>query len=232
MNQSQLKAIEFSDDVLSFILEYDGVNYKVWNSTDGYMLKVRKEIRDHYIPLQKNFCSYCRQEYATTHGLVWTIEHVLSKSQYKHFLFEPLNLAMACRDCNGSKDAKESIADNDVEFIGDYPDDSSVFNVIHPHFDKYSLHMGLYKQGKRYIYKPLSLKGEKTIEMCNLMRFSRYETYAIDIDDVIFSIVDKLLIFDDSEPDVKLTEVQRERILKGLKQNHDFSIPLNRDFTI
>ncbi|HEB4940941.1 TPA: hypothetical protein R0J09_001532 [Klebsiella quasipneumoniae] len=230
MKKNQLKAIEFSDDVLLFISKYDGVNYGIWNSTEGSIVKVRGEIRKHYIPLQKNFCSYCRQEYTTTDGLVWTVEHILSKSKYPRFLFEPLNLAMACRDCNRSKDAKENIANDAVEFGDLYPQESSVFNIIHPHFDKYSLHIELRKQGRRYIYNPLDEKGEKTFEVCNLIRFTRYETYAIEIDEIILTIVDTLLDSDDSDSDVKLTEAQRERVLRNLKESDKLSMLLNRDF--
>lgn len=236
MKNYQLEGVVFSDASLSYISNYDGVSYKIWNNQkDKSILKIRKEIRDHYLPLQKHCCAYCRQESLTADGYVWTVEHILSKSKHPNFLFEPLNLALACRDCNRKKSAKEDLINGMLNSCKEYPKSSEDFNIIHPHFDKYSLYIELILQGGRYIYNPLHAKGVKTIEVCDLTRYAFIEVTAIKHDDFNDHYKNFLLESDDDDDDDESEEEKeayKAKILRKMERNRNRAIVINRDFRI
>lgn len=234
MSKPQLEVIKFSDASSSFISEYDGVSYKIWNEDDKRILKIRKEIRDYYIPRQKYLCAYCRQDLLTTDGNVWTVEHILSKSKHPKFLFEPLNLALVCRDCNRKKSAKEDLINITLSSCEEYPQKSDSFNIIHPHFDKYSLYIEIILQGGRYIYNPLHPKGRKTIDVCDLTRYAVIEVTAIKCDDLNDHYKKLLLETDDDDDDYVLSDdaklALKARIERIFERERERGMVFNRDF--
>ena len=134
-----------------------------WNRDEAK--PVRKEIKDHYIAEQRQKCCYCNLHIPTNHTLVWDAEHVISRTRAPRFLFEPRNLAIACKDCNGAK-SDEEVRENSKRVS--FPDQSTDYKIIHPHFDLYDEHLRWFGS----VCKPLTEKGKYTIVVCNLLRFS------------------------------------------------------------
>lgn len=152
---------------------YDGKDYKIWESKDPAMQETKKLIKDHYIKEQMYTCAYCRQEKKEDHGLTWDVEHILPASLYPQFLFEPENLAIACKECNIPKD-KTNILKGALAKSGKYPKKNTRFTIIHPHFDDYSDHLEISIISKKRIYRLINTesdKGKNTYIACNLFRF-------------------------------------------------------------
>ncbi|WP_353629088.1 HNH endonuclease [Klebsiella quasipneumoniae] len=238
MKSYQLEGVVFSDASLSYISNYDGVSYKIWNNqSDKSILKIRKEIREQCIPQQKYWCAYCRQLFLTTDGYVWTVEHILSKSKHPKFLFEPLNLALVCRDCNRKKSAKEDLIDGGLDSCEEYPKNSKDFNIIHPHFDKYSMYIELIVQGGRYIYNPLHSKGKKTIEICDLTRYALFEVTE-NIHDDCYDYYKNIVLEsddddDDDDDDGKSEEEKKARkakLVRKMELGRKRGVVIYRDF--
>lgn len=232
---NQLNIIQYSDSSVLFISKYDGVSFNIWNTREGLIAKIRKEIREHYVKEQKYYCTYCRCEYFTTDGYVWTVEHILPKSKYPQFLFEPLNIAMACRDCNRAKNDEVDIISEGVVVDEYYPSNGACFKLIHPHYDKYSMHMELEAQGKRFIHRPLDDKGKLTYVVCNLKRFAYRETNGFCSEGVFELYEQQLLKYIDEDEDEdeegELTKKERAALIKKLKSfNFEFKNIINRDF--
>jgi len=167
-----MRPINFSGSNLDFVQAYDGINHKVWNATTGPMVALRAAIRDHYTNEQCFKCAYCRQVKREVHGLSWDVEHIIAKSVHPRFLFEPENLALACKECNLSKSNKEVLTVR----LGDkspYPRAQDSFCIIHPHYDRYSDHMDISILSGKVLFIPKNKhKGRETFDMCNLVRFS------------------------------------------------------------
>jgi hypothetical protein len=126
---------------------------------------VRKEIKDHYIQEQSHRCAYCRHAIYTNNNAVWDAEHIISKANNPKFMFEPRNLAVACKDCNGAKSEQEVRSTPKVSF----PSTSEDYLIVHPHFDDYGAHIGWIGE---LCFARTRGKGTKTIAMCNLSRYS------------------------------------------------------------
>lgn len=134
-----------------------------WNQDE--VKPVRKQIKNHYITEQQQKCCYCNVHFPTKHNMVWDAEHVIPRTTEPRFLFEPRNLAIACKDCNCEKSDKEVRVNPG---LARFPDESADYKIVHPHFDDYSTHI-------RWIgtlCKPESKKGIYTIEACGLLRLS------------------------------------------------------------
>jgi hypothetical protein len=98
-------------------------------------------------------------------GLAWDVEHVVPKSLRPDFMFEPLNLAAACKDCNTAKRVFQVLANPRRRT---YPKESDRFVIVHPHFDTYDEHLRF----KDYVFSPLTTKGLQTMVACNLVRIT------------------------------------------------------------
>ncbi|WP_114436015.1 HNH endonuclease [Methylorubrum salsuginis] len=131
---------------------------------DDAVTSVRKQAKDHYIFAQNRKCCYCKREYPTGNNAVWDGEHIIPRSKAVKFLFEPRNLAAACKDCNIAKGEDEvRVNPQRVSF----PDQSQHYLIVHPHFDEYEDHIRWYGE----VVRPLTDKGIKLTQMCNLHRF-------------------------------------------------------------
>jgi hypothetical protein len=127
---------------------------------------LRARLRQHYSVQQFATCCYCKQGFMSTSGLVWDVEHVAPKSLYPKFMFEPLNLAVACKECNSAKRAFEVLVRPKPKR---YPKRSQAFLIVHPHFDKYDDNI----LRSKHLYAPISAKGVETIRACNLVRIAQ-----------------------------------------------------------
>ncbi|EJN22621.1 HNH endonuclease [Pseudomonas sp. GM79] len=137
-----------------------------WGDDD--LEELRREIRNFYRREQKLTCAYCKEEIGVIAAANAPIEHILPKSKYIQFMFEPKNLCVICADCNTYKKDREGLLDPPLyrDAVRIYPLDSSRYRLFHPHFDEYDQHI----KKIRYIYLPGSNKGSYTIFACNLNR--------------------------------------------------------------
>lgn len=166
-----MKKVEYKDSIKDFVDRYDKVSHHIWNDTKGEIVNVRKHIREHYLGEQKYRCAYCRIEKKESHGMTWDIEHILPKSLFPEFLFEPENLAVACKECNTPKDNENILSAPTKRFTG-FPGNSDAYAIVHPHFDVYSKHFEIVVVGKRRSYRMLNKhKARFTYIACNLSRF-------------------------------------------------------------
>ncbi len=115
--------------------------------------------------IQGKYCIYCglHQE----HSGRLEREHIAPKGTKHHpqFMFEPLNLVLACHHCN-------------VELKGEYNSISKIskeyvkckFNIIHPYLDNFDEHViHAVKNGKALIKAaPRSRKGKNHIKLFEL----------------------------------------------------------------
>lgn len=127
---------------------------------------LKKWIKDHYLKEQNFTCVFCRQKMVTKHKRVWDIEHIIPKSKYPQFLFEPRNLCVCCPDCNISKNDQKVL---DREGRKKFPTSSRAYRIVHPHFDNYEEHIQALDVGKLYL--PKTTKGRTTIRIYGLDRF-------------------------------------------------------------
>jgi len=168
-----MNPIVYSEGSKKIVAAYEALDEKssdYWSNDEAK--KVKKEIKDHYIKEQQYKCAYCSQLNQTENHAVWDAEHIISQNMNPKFMFEPRNLAVSCKDCNITKGEKEPRKNkNRITF----PVKSSDYIIVHPHFDDYDDYIG-------WAYPvcfPKGPKGQKTIEMCGLLRFA---AESIDVD--------------------------------------------------
>jgi len=133
---------------------------------DDSIQGLKSTIKGFYILAQQHHCCYCNSELLTEHGRAWDVEHIIPRSSHPIFLFTPRNLAVSCIDCNGRKRDKNVLV---TDRRSRYPEDGSFFKIIHPHFDEYSDHILVFSEK---FYQAKTRKGEETIAICGLGRFS------------------------------------------------------------
>lgn len=158
---------ELSERKISEKMEDPEFTHEAWGGED--LLSVRQEIREHYRNEQRLECSYCRNPISNRAANGASIDHIVPKSQYREFMFEPKNLCLICPDCNEIKSRKDTLDVLIRNRIRRYPRVSGAFKIVHPHYDVYSQH--IYKAHR--VYVDLSAKGHWTIGACELNRFYR-----------------------------------------------------------
>ena len=131
---------------------------------------MHKAIKQHYIKEQQYKCAYCQNEILVNHGMVWDIEHIISRDEEPDFTYEPENLCVCCKDCNVNKSNKKITLKNLTKNL---PKNENEYAIPHPHFSKYCNH--IFKSG--FIYSPLSKKGNALISICDLTRFVERKIY-------------------------------------------------------
>lgn len=134
---------------------------------------VKREIKVHYIAQQAHRCAYCRHPNYTNNMAVWDAEHIISKQKNPEFMFEPLNLAISCKDCNIAKAEQEVRKTQKVSF----PATSSEYRIVHPHFDNYDDHI---RWAGPVCIAVTADKGSKTIAMCNLTRYAAMQVGEVE----------------------------------------------------
>jgi 5-methylcytosine-specific restriction endonuclease McrA len=162
-------AVTFSPEIIlkiATVKSESKLSHTRWGDDD--LEELRREIRNFYRREQKLTCAYCREEIGSIAAVNAPIEHILPKSKYVQFMFEPKNLCVICADCNTYKRDREGLLEPPLyrNSIITYPLDSDRYRLFHPHIDEYNQHITKIK----YIYLPGSKKGSYTIYACNLNR--------------------------------------------------------------
>ncbi|MOA26398.1 hypothetical protein D3C78_1471900 [compost metagenome] len=131
------------------------------------------------------------------HGLTWDVEHIIPKATHPQFLYEPENLAMACKECNSAKLNKEVLSAPRLR-LKKYPSNSGDYKIVHPHYDTYSEHFEIIVIEGRITHRPKNNhKAKETFLLCDLIRFS----YAFgEWEDFNYAIVSKFSRFVESCP--------------------------------
>ncbi|MBO2583261.1 HNH endonuclease [Shewanella algae] len=166
------RLVKYSGDIKAKIDAYNSLEPmekkgSYWDKTDDSELTIaKKHIKDHYILIQDYTCPYCRQRNEVDHNAVWDTEHIIPKDQYPQFMFSPLNLCVACKDCNQSKTNKNVLKNPQRKTL---PTKSEDYIFVHPNLDEYKNHIKILKSSLFFI--PLDSKGKETIEICGLLRF-------------------------------------------------------------
>ncbi|MFB2657104.1 HNH endonuclease [Shewanella xiamenensis] len=128
--------------------------------------KLKSNIKKHYLKEQGNKCAYCQVWNPSTHGMVWDTEHIIDKDSSIEWIFEPQNLCVSCKDCNQAKGVKKVTKSDSYKY---FPSKSNNYSIIHAHFDQYDKHIQVLAPGVTYRF--YDEKGEKTIEVCGLLRY-------------------------------------------------------------
>ncbi|MEZ9061019.1 MULTISPECIES: hypothetical protein [unclassified Vibrio] len=135
---------------------------------DRRVTTMKSNIKKHYIAEQDKTCAYCQVNMHTTHGMVWDTEHIIDKDSSPQWMFEPLNLCVSCKDCNGAKGTRTSTKGKTYK---NFPRKSENYRIIHPHFDDYDEHIKVAVPGAVYLFQ--TDKGRNTIEVCGLLRYHK-----------------------------------------------------------
>ena len=151
---------------------------QTWDSED-------KDIKDFknrlYKDLKKNLvCPYCLRELSRKKED--QLEHIILKSDYTNFTFQPWNIIIACKRCNNKKLISNVLKEEHLAHVKTlawdaYPKDKKYFVIIHPYLDIYSEHIEVVGS---IFYKPNnnSTKGSNTIQMMKLNSFDLLEKNA------------------------------------------------------
>lgn len=139
-----------------------------WSTSDGayggIILKFREEVKEHYFTAQRRRCCYCSIE-LHDHKITYDAEHILDKSDYPEYMFEPGNLAASCRLCNQAK-SNHSISVTGLRFT-ELSRNRDDYSIIHPHLDEWRDHLRFDLIG-RIAPVENSKKGPETIRLCGM----------------------------------------------------------------
>jgi hypothetical protein len=203
--------VVFTPEQLGII---EKIKEKVDFSSDSWACEeveiLRPIIRKHYATEQNTVCPYCRMQLNTDRGRAWDVEHIIPRSLGENFMFEPLNLCVACVECNSAKSNKR-VTKSKAQVR--YPRQG--YTIVHPHFDDYQKHIATIRVG--LFYFPKSCKGEKTIYICELNRFYSYANFddnLDDIDDYIFVLANSLRETENVRNKAKIREQIRDLTLR------------------
>lgn len=138
-----------------------------WDTTGNIELdELKKCIKEFYLRAQGFKCPYCKQEIKVKHNGAWDTEHIIPKDSHPNYMFEPMNLCVSCKDCNGEKSNKKILKSRAVINL---PKKSTSYLIIHPHIDDFDSHIKIIDSATYFL--PKTEKGRKTIEVCGLLRF-------------------------------------------------------------
>ncbi|MBG0844114.1 HNH endonuclease [Pseudomonas chengduensis] len=176
-----------------------GFIYKDWGTEA--LQGIRSSIRRFYRDAQGGRCPYCMKTVSLLTPGNAHIEHILPKSLFSNFIFEPRNLCVICADCNTAKNNGNTINEDEENTCNGsatiYPRAENRFKIIHPHIDEYNDH--ILRAGIFYIDK--SPKGHFTIGICKLNIATRafgHEEGVLD-DFEFFQMMQKYLTGSDAE---------------------------------
>jgi len=138
---------------------------KKWK--DGYST-FKVNIRRHLKVKQNGRCAFCRC-YVSIGTSFSNLEHIVSKSKYPQFEFEPDNLVYCCWLCNKGKLIRNTL-NNPVAIAAEqpFPVLSNGFMIINPYYDNYEDHIEFFDEV--IVVSTNSTKGDNTIEYYNLTR--------------------------------------------------------------
>ena len=185
-------------------------SHKSWDDSD--IQDIKSDIRNFYRLKQNARCAFCNQQLSLVSAFNCTIEHILPKSDYLEFIFEPKNLCVICADCNQIKRNQE-IESEFFKLLKKqnptlYPRSSNAFLIVHPHFDCFGDHI-LEING---YYLDKTLKGAHTILVCELNR----KLHRLGYENIGFSEVDLMSIIGELMKETDL--LKRSKQLEILKK--------------
>ncbi|EEW9976583.1 HNH endonuclease, partial [Salmonella enterica] len=165
-------------------------------------------IKSYYLLAQDYRCPYCHQKILVAHNGAWDTEHIIPKDTHPDFMFEPQNLCVSCKDCNGEKSNKNILVNKKIIRL---PKKSKSYTIIHPHFDNFDDHIKIIDDALYFL--PKTDKGRRTIEVCGLLRFvykySSYENVDLAIKQGISKFTQALLnTSDPSEEQLYLSFIE------------------------
>lgn len=135
--------------------------------------EIKTNIINHLRCEQNNRCCYCKRELGFDIKDI-EIDHIIPKSKYPNFTFEPKNLALTCPGCNTKKSTNSVLNKKIIK----YPKNGTAFKIIHAHYDIYEKHIKILEG---LIYNAQSRKGSETITICELSRLQFIENKAKQI---------------------------------------------------
>jgi 5-methylcytosine-specific restriction endonuclease McrA len=153
-------------------------------------LKAIREYREALLAAQEYRCAYCRMSIALDEVGYRELDHVLPKSLnpvkdfdataalandyasrrghthgYERFMYEPLNLALACKHCNSTKLSFDGLKDRCMNPLA-YPNRPDAYAWVHPHVDPYEKHI---ERKEGFLYTALTVdQGGHVISACGL----------------------------------------------------------------
>lgn len=144
---------------------------------DALAEPIKTKIKSHLLT-QGDLCCYCLRSMHGWHRMTIDVEHVLPKSPYPLFTFEPKNLNLSCKRCNMRiKGERVSFflgtTSTAAQFI------SGEYSFIHPNLDDFDKHIGIIiiqfnkKLLVKYKVADGSTKGAETYSFFRLNELER-----------------------------------------------------------
>lgn len=134
--------------------------FNIWYDTSPIKLRVKKWCMAN----QELRCCYCRRP-LNGHAGLWDFEHVLPEVGYPQFFAELLNVAAACKPCNGAKGRRDPIRVPGV--LATVPNREADYIIPHPHLSDWDDHLG---HTGLLVYEKKTDEGGNLIDFCNLNR--------------------------------------------------------------
>ena len=202
-----ITAITYSSKAKQLLSSIEAHKIKAVDWSDTKYDHVKAEVKNHYKKDQSFICPYCKQRFQISHNAVWDIEHIIPRSLKPHFMFEPQNLCVACKDCNGPK-SDVNVLKNKLRKT--FPTKSTDYLIVHPHFHNYNEHIDPIVKG--VFYRALSDEGKFTIINCDLLRFYRYtdRNSILRRKDVVTKVAMKIAFATSEEEKVEFEEIMFE----------------------
>lgn len=110
---------------------------KDWEKRIYNDLKAR--IKNHYSFEQNDYCAYCRTQINFL-GYNEPLEHIILKDYRPEWMFEPLNIALSCDECNTRKATKHTLRAS-YRKSNTFLTASNNYRIIHPHHDNFEDHI-------------------------------------------------------------------------------------------
>lgn len=141
-----------------------------WDQNTKIVSEIKKSIKEQLDDIQNQKCCYCGLRlWETSRG---EIEHIAPKAgrkkAYPEFAFTTENLALACEYCNGS--SKKGEVDTILRHDVNYSD--VLFKIVHPYFDKPSVHYEWLNSSTQITVRHKTWKGKYSIILFGLEKLA------------------------------------------------------------
>ncbi|GFO65042.1 HNH endonuclease [Geomonas paludis] len=199
--------IVYSKESLDILDACKGTPLAPQDWSDAKFTDIKTEIKEYYKVIQNYTCPYCQQKIQIDHNMAWDIEHIIPRIMKPKFMFEPQNLCIACKDCNGPKSGKNVLKNSNRKTFPNKPKD---YIIVHPHFHSYNDHIEILVPG--LVYRPISDEGKNTAIACDLYRFYKF-TNRKPVNN-LSSTLAKKVAFADTVEEQEQAEIQFFELLK------------------
>lgn len=164
-NYSLEGLINLSSAEVSVIKKKPLVKKEQWN--DKLYDPIKQRLKKELIIRQFDRCAYCRR-IVEPNAYYEPLEHIVPKSIYPQWMFEPKNLIVTCNTCNNLKGNDDTLVASYKSSIK-FPLLSKAFLIFNPHFDKWHEHLRY--EDEIFLVAVPNSKGKDTIRICKLYRF-------------------------------------------------------------